>query len=113
MLGSRVISRLFSEPLARTAGSSGDVYFVPAFSGLYAPYWRSDARGIICGLTQFTTKAHLAYAALEAVCYQTKEVALAVPYFRSEMIRAGRNRAHGLFESESSMRVPSFMTSYK
>lgn len=54
--------------------SSGDVYFVPAFSGLYAPYWKADARGVICGLTQYTTKAHLAYAALEAVCYQTKEV---------------------------------------
>lgn len=62
------------ESLARTVESSGDVYFVPAFSGLYAPYWKADARGVICGLTQYTTKAHLAYAALEAVCYQTKEI---------------------------------------
>nr|XP_039248079.1 glycerol kinase-like [Styela clava]XP_039248080.1 glycerol kinase-like [Styela clava] len=62
------------EALARTVDNAGEVFFVPAFSGLYAPYWRPDARGIICGLTQFTTKAHLAYAAHEAVCYQTREI---------------------------------------
>ena len=56
---------------------SGDVVFVPAFSGLYAPHWRNDARGTLCGLTQWTTKAHIAYAALEAVCYQTREVNIA------------------------------------
>lgn len=50
--------------------------FVPAFSGLYAPHWRSDARGTICGLTQFHTQEHIAYAALEAVCFQTKEACL-------------------------------------
>lgn len=62
------------ETLAAQVNSSHGVYFVPAFSGLFAPYWHSEARGIICGLTQYTTKAHLARAALEAVCFQTKEV---------------------------------------
>lgn len=50
------------------------VYFVPAFSGLYAPYWQSDARGLIIGLSQYSTKGHLARATLEAVCFQTKEI---------------------------------------
>ncbi|KAB7502631.1 Glycerol kinase [Armadillidium nasatum] len=62
------------EKLANKVKDSGGVYFVPAFSGLYAPYWRSDARGIICGLTQHTTGAHFARAALEAVCFQTREI---------------------------------------
>ncbi|XP_012871001.1 PREDICTED: glycerol kinase-like [Dipodomys ordii] len=62
------------EKLARDAGTSYDCYFVPAFSGLYAPYWDPSARGIICGLTQFTNKCHLAFAALEAVCFQTREI---------------------------------------
>jgi len=53
---------------------NGGVYFVPAFSGLFAPYWRSDARGVIVGLTRAATKAHLARAALEAICYQTRDV---------------------------------------
>uniref|UniRef100_A0AAQ5YBD9 glycerol kinase n=1 Tax=Amphiprion ocellaris TaxID=80972 RepID=A0AAQ5YBD9_AMPOC len=55
-------------------GTSYGCYFVPAFSGLYAPYWEPSARGIICGLTQFTNKRHLAFAALEAVCFQTREI---------------------------------------
>uniref|UniRef100_A0A8C5CME9 Probable glycerol kinase n=1 Tax=Gadus morhua TaxID=8049 RepID=A0A8C5CME9_GADMO len=62
------------EKLAAAAGSSYGCYFVPAFSGLYAPYWEPSARGIICGLTQFTNKNHLAFAALEAVCFQTREI---------------------------------------
>lgn len=62
------------EPLARTVSDNGDVYFVPAFSGLFAPHWRSDARGIIAGLTRFANKGHIARAALEATAYQTKEV---------------------------------------
>ena len=62
------------ESLAATVPDTGGVYFVPAFSGLFAPYWRSDARGVIVGLTRANTKAHLARAALEAICYQTKEV---------------------------------------
>ncbi|XP_046456345.1 glycerol kinase-like isoform X1 [Daphnia pulex] len=62
------------EKLASSVTTTGGVYFVPAFSGLYAPYWRMDARGVVCGLTQFTTRAHLARATLESVCYQTKDI---------------------------------------
>lgn len=62
------------ETLARSVEDNGGVYFVPAFSGLFAPYWRSDARGVIVGLTRASTKAHLARAALESICYQTKEI---------------------------------------
>ena len=62
------------EPLARTVKDNGDVYFVPAFSGLFAPYWRSDARGVIVGLTRYTNKGHIARAALESTAYQTREV---------------------------------------
>jgi glycerol kinase len=63
------------EDLARTVDDNGGVYFVPAFSGLFAPYWRSDARGIIAGLTAYANKGHLARAALEATAYQSREVA--------------------------------------
>ena len=63
-----------SEALAASVPDSGDVYFVPAFSGLFAPRWRSDARGAIVGLSRFTTRAHLARATLEAICYQSREV---------------------------------------
>jgi glycerol kinase len=62
------------EILARTVEDNGDVYFVPAFSGLFAPYWRSDARGVIVGLTRFANKGHIARAALEATAFQTREV---------------------------------------
>jgi glycerol kinase len=62
------------ELLARTVRDNGGVYFVPAFSGLYAPYWRNDARGVIAGLTRFANKGHLARAVLEATAYQTREV---------------------------------------
>jgi glycerol kinase len=62
------------EDLARSVEDNGDVYIVPAFSGLYAPYWQSSARGVVAGLTRFATKGHLARAALEATAYQTKEV---------------------------------------
>ena len=62
------------EGLATSVSDNGGVYFVPAFSGLFAPYWRSDARGVIVGLTRAATKAHLARAALEAICYQTRDV---------------------------------------
>lgn len=62
------------EPLARTVPDNGDVYIVPAFSGLYAPYWKSDARGVIVGLTRYINKGHLARAALEATAFQTREV---------------------------------------
>ncbi len=63
-----------TENLAASVSDSAGVYFVPAFSGLFAPYWRSDARGAIVGLTRAATKAHLARAALEAICYQTRDV---------------------------------------
>lgn len=63
-----------TEPLASSVTDTAGVYFVPAFSGLFAPYWRSDARGVIVGLTRAATKAHLARAALEAICYQTRDV---------------------------------------
>jgi glycerol kinase len=66
------------EQLAGSVEDAGGVYFVPAFSGLFAPYWRSDARGAIVGLTRASTKAHLARATLEAICYQTKDVLLAM-----------------------------------
>jgi glycerol kinase len=62
------------EALARTVEDNGGVYFVPAFSGLFAPYWRSDARGALVGMTRYTTKAHIARAALEATAFQTREV---------------------------------------
>jgi glycerol kinase len=62
------------EPLARTVADNGGLYFVPAFSGLFAPYWRSDARGVIAGMTAYANKGHLARAVLEAVAYQTRDV---------------------------------------
>jgi glycerol kinase len=67
-----------SESLARQVPDNGGVYFVPAFSGLFAPYWRSDARGAIVGLSRFNTNAHLARATLEAICYQSRDVAEAM-----------------------------------
>ena len=62
------------ESLAASVDDNGGVYFVPAFSGLFAPHWRPDARGAILGLTRYATKAHIARAALEAVAFQTREV---------------------------------------
>ncbi|MEO8812284.1 MAG: FGGY-family carbohydrate kinase, partial [Caulobacteraceae bacterium] len=62
------------EALARTVVDNGGCSFVPAFSGLFAPHWRGDARGIIAGLTGYVTKGHIARAALEAVAWQTREV---------------------------------------
>ncbi len=62
------------EPLAKSVEDNGDVYIVPAFSGLYAPYWKESARGVIAGLTRFATRAHLARAALEATAYQSRDV---------------------------------------
>jgi glycerol kinase len=62
------------ETLARTVEDNGGIYFVPAFSGLFAPYWRSDARGAIVGMTRYVNKGHIARAALEASAYQTREV---------------------------------------
>ncbi|HEV2732071.1 MAG TPA: glycerol kinase GlpK, partial [Terriglobales bacterium] len=62
------------ETLARSVEDNGGVYFVPAFSGLYAPYWKHDARGVITGLTRYANKGHLARAVLEATAFQTREV---------------------------------------
>jgi len=62
------------EALAKTVDDNGGAYFVPAFSGLFAPYWRSDARGALVGLTRYVNKGHIARAALEATAYQTREV---------------------------------------
>jgi glycerol kinase len=62
------------EALARTVSDNGDIYFVPAFSGLYAPYWQARARGVIAGLTRYANKGHLARAVLEASAFQTREV---------------------------------------
>jgi glycerol kinase len=62
------------ETLARTVDDNGGVYFVPAFSGLFAPYWRADARGVIAGLTRYVNRGHIARAVLEATAWQTREV---------------------------------------
>ncbi len=62
------------EELARTVEDTGGVYFVPAFSGLFAPYWRSDARGVVVGLSRYSNRGHLARAVLESICYQSRDV---------------------------------------
>ncbi|TCC00595.1 glycerol kinase [Micromonospora zingiberis] len=67
-----------SEDLARQVDDNGGVYFVPAFSGLFAPYWRADARGAIVGLSRYHTDGHIARATLEAICYQSRDVAEAM-----------------------------------
>ena len=66
------------EALARSVPDSGDIVFVPAFSGLFAPHWRPDARGVIAGLTRYATKAHIARAALEATAYQVADLGAAM-----------------------------------
>jgi glycerol kinase len=66
------------ETLAREVADNGDVYFVPAFSGLYAPHWQASARGVITGLTGYASKGHIARAVLEATAYQTREVLTAM-----------------------------------
>jgi len=66
------------EALARSVEDNGDVYIVPAFSGLYAPHWRENARGAILGLTRFATKAHIARAALEATAFQARDIIAAM-----------------------------------
>jgi glycerol kinase len=63
-----------TETVAQSVADAGGIYFVPAFSGLFAPYWDMDARGVIVGLTRYVTKAHLVRATLEAICYQTCDV---------------------------------------
>jgi glycerol kinase len=74
-----IISGAFEvEALAREVEDNGGIYFVPAFSGLFAPYWRSDARGAIVGLSRYNTNAHIARATLEAICYQSRDVSEAM-----------------------------------
>jgi glycerol kinase len=81
------------EMLARTVEDNGGVYFVPAFSGLYAPYWKHDARGVVAGLTRYSNRGHLARAALEATAFQTRDVLEAME--RDSGIRVGALRADG------------------
>ncbi|MFI7615023.1 glycerol kinase [Nonomuraea terrae] len=69
-----ITSAAQSETLARQVQDNGGIYFVPAFSGLFAPYWRADARGAIVGLSRYNTDAHLARATLESICYQSRDV---------------------------------------
>jgi glycerol kinase len=66
------------QTLAESVEDNGGAYFVPAFSGLFAPYWRADARGVLVGLTRYVTKAHIARAALESTAFQTRDVIEAV-----------------------------------
>ena len=63
-----------TESIAQSVENAGGIYFVPAFSGLFAPYWDMDARGVIVGLTRYVTRAHIVRATLEAICYQTRDV---------------------------------------
>ncbi len=81
------------EALARTVKDNGGVYFVPAFSGLYAPYWKATARGVITGLTRYANRGHFARAALEATAYQTREVLEAME--KDSQIRLGLLRTDG------------------
>jgi glycerol kinase len=81
------------EELASSVADNGDVYIVPAFSGLYAPYWKDGARGIIAGLTRYATRAHIARAALEATAYQTRDVLTAME--QDSGIKLGELRVDG------------------
>src|SRR5581483_12041427 len=76
-----------SEALAREVGSSDGVYFVPALAGLGSPHWRPDARGLLCGITRGTTRAHLVRAALESSAFQVADVLDALPV-SLEVLRA-------------------------
>jgi glycerol kinase len=87
------------EILARTVKDNGGVYFVPAFSGLFAPYWKSDARGVIAGLTRYANKGHLARAVLEATAYQTREVLEAMELDSGKKLESLRTDG-GMVENE-------------
>ncbi len=91
------------EALANTVPDNGDVYFVPAFSGLYAPHWRADARGIIAGLTRFASGGHIARAALEATAYQTWDVMRAMERDSGIALRSLRVDG-GMIENQTLMR---------
>jgi glycerol kinase len=94
------------EALANSVPDNGDVYFVPAFSGLYAPHWRADARGIIAGLTRFASAGHIARATLEAVAYQTMDVVRAMQQDSGIPIRWLRVDG-GMVENQTLMRFQS------
>jgi glycerol kinase len=87
------------EALAGTVEDNGGVYFVPAFSGLYAPYWKHDARGVIAGLTRYSNKGHLARAVLEATAFQTREVVEAMEKDAGIPVRVLRTDG-GMVENE-------------
>jgi glycerol kinase len=94
------------EPLARTVNDNGGIYFVPAFSGLYAPHWNQNARGVIIGLTRYATKGHLARAVLEATALQTREVVEAMEHdsgIRLDVLRVDG----GMVENELLMQFQS------
>ncbi|KAF0697865.1 Aste57867_11487 [Aphanomyces stellatus] len=92
------------EGLARAVDDNGGCYFVPAFSGLYAPYWRDDARGVICGLTGFVTREHLARASLEAVAFQVMDVVHAMQE-ESGIVLASLRVDGGMIENELLMQI--------
>jgi len=94
------------ESLARTVDDNGGIYFVPAFSGLYAPYWRHNARGAIVGLTRYTNKGHLARAVLEATAFQTREVVEAMEKDAGVPLRVLRADG-GMVENELLMQFQS------
>jgi len=87
------------EVLARSVDDNGGVYFVPAFSGLFAPYWKHDARGVIAGLTRYSNKGHLARAVLEATAFQTREVVEAMENDTGMPVRVLRTDG-GMVENE-------------
>jgi len=96
------------EALAASVPDNGDVYFVPAFSGLYAPYWRADARGVIAGLTRYASAGHIARAALEATAYQTMDVVRAMEQdsgipMRSLRVDGGMVANRGLMQFQADM----------
>jgi glycerol kinase len=94
------------ETLARTVDDNGGVYFVPAFSGLYAPYWKHDARGVIAGLTRYSNKGHLARAVLEATAFQTREVVEAMEQDAGVPVNVLRTDG-GMIENELLMQFQS------
>jgi hypothetical protein len=94
------------EALARSVEGSAGVVFVPAFSGLLAPYWRDDARGVIVGLTRFATKGHIARAALEATAYQTYDLAQAM-LADTGLAQLGESRGRGHDQERPADAVPS------
>jgi glycerol kinase len=88
------------EALARSVPDSGDVVFVPAFSGLFAPHWRSDARGVIAGLTQYASRGHIARAALEATAYQVHDLGVAMVADLGEALPAELRVDGGMIRNE-------------